>query len=193
MPPRTPRTRRGGSGAGSPADDDSGPTVTTVPGLRPAGCTPGARPPVRQPVGGPASGIGDAGPGRRLMSVPPSPVCRWRAIPPPLASGPVGPRPAGRQPERSDPPGSPGWERSSSRVRRWRVVCCLASSTQQMNSLRARGVMSFQAARAGRLEISDRRRSGGSSCTTPPGTAALLTGPTVATMCRHQAERDCSR
>jgi len=34
------------------------------------------------------------------------------------------------------------------RMRRARVASCLASSTQQMNSLRARGVMSFQASSA---------------------------------------------
>ncbi len=33
-------------------------------------------------------------------------------------------------------------------MRRCRVLSCLASSTQQMNSLRASGVMSFQAASA---------------------------------------------
>jgi hypothetical protein len=33
-------------------------------------------------------------------------------------------------------------------MRRFRVISCLASSTQQMNSLRAKGVMSFQAASA---------------------------------------------
>ena len=68
---------------------------------------------------------------------------------------------------------------SSSRVRRMRrsrVVCCLASSTQQMNSLRARGVMSFQAASAVGLAISALRRSPGSECTTPPGIRGPLTG-----------------
>jgi len=38
-------------------------------------------------------------------------------------------------------------------MRRSRVVCCLASSTQQMNSLRAKGVMSFQASSAVVLAI----------------------------------------
>ena len=44
------------------------------------------------------------------------------------------------------------WPSSSSssvrRMRRSRVISCLASSTQQMNSLRARGVMSIQASSA---------------------------------------------
>ena len=69
---------------------------------------------------------------------------------------------------------------SSSLVRRMRrslVICCLASSTQQMNSLRASGVMSFQAASATGLATSALRRSAGSSCTTPPGTPSLLTRP----------------
>jgi len=73
------------------------------------------------------------------------------------------------------------WPSSSSssvrRMRRSRVISCLASSTQQMNSLRARGVMSFQASRAVGLAISALRRSPGSLCTNPPGTRGLLTGP----------------
>ena len=36
-------------------------------------------------------------------------------------------------------------------MRRSRVIACFASSTQQMNSLRARGVMSLQAASAAEL------------------------------------------
>ncbi len=71
------------------------------------------------------------------------------------------------------------WPSSSSsrvrRIRRSRVFCCLASSTQQMNSLRAKGVMSFQAASAVELVTNASRRSGGSACTTPPGTCLLLT------------------
>jgi len=55
------------------------------------------------------------------------------------------------------------------------LVCCLASSTQQMNSLRAKGVMSFQASSAVVLAINALRRSAGSGCTTPPGTRWLLT------------------
>ena len=55
------------------------------------------------------------------------------------------------------------WPSSSSsrvrRMRRSRVLSCLASSTQQMNSLRASGVMSFQASRAVRLATSAWRRS----------------------------------
>jgi hypothetical protein len=46
-----------------------------------------------------------------------------------------------------------------------------------MNSLRAKGVMSFQAASAVELAISAARRSAGSLCTTPPGTRLLLTRP----------------
>ena len=60
--------------------------------------------------------------------------------------------------------------------RRSRVVSCLASSTQQMNSLRAKGVMSFQASSAVALAMSALRRSAGNLCTTPPGTRLLLTG-----------------
>src|SRR5664279_3175397 len=55
-------------------------------------------------------------------------------------------------------------------MRRRRVESCLASSTQQMNSLRARGVMSFHAASAAALALSVVRRSVGILCTTPPGT-----------------------
>jgi len=66
------------------------------------------------------------------------------------------------------------WPSSSSscvrRMRRVRVASCLASSTQQMNSLRANGVMSFQASSAVALAISAPRRSVGNLCTTPPGT-----------------------
>lgn len=71
------------------------------------------------------------------------------------------------------------WPSSSSsrvlRMRRSRVSACFASSTQQMNSLRARGVMSLQAASAVELAISASRRSSGSLCTTPPGTRLLVT------------------
>src|SRR3954452_21157944 len=76
------------------------------------------------------------------------------------------------------------WPSSSSscvrRTRRSRVVGCLASSTQQMNSLRANGVMSFQASSAVVFAINASRRSPGNGCTTPPGTGWLLTGKTVA-------------
>jgi hypothetical protein len=65
-------------------------------------------------------------------------------------------------------------------MRRFRVISCLASSTQQMNSLRANGVMSFQAASAVELPISAWRKSAGSLCTTPPGTRLLFTGARVA-------------
>ena len=77
----------------------------------------------------------------------------------------------GQQQGRRWPSSSSSWVR---RMRRSRVVSCLASSTQQMNSLRAKGVMSFQASRAVALAISALRRSAGSSCTTPPGTGWLL-------------------
>ena len=55
------------------------------------------------------------------------------------------------------PSSSSSWVR---RMRRFRVASCLASSTQQMNSLRAKGVMSFQAASAVRWRstpFADRR------------------------------------
>lgn len=53
------------------------------------------------------------------------------------------------------------------RMRRSRVTCCLAFSTQQMNSLRAKGVMSRHASSAAGFASSALRRSSGSSCTTP--------------------------
>jgi len=79
----------------------------------------------------------------------------------------------GQQQGRRWPSSSSSWVR---RMRRSRVVSCLASSTQQMNSLRANGVMSFQASSAVALAISALRRSTGSLCTTPPGTRWPLTG-----------------
>ena len=79
----------------------------------------------------------------------------------------------GQQQGRRWPSSSSSWVR---RMRRSRVGCCLASSTQQMNSLRANGVMSFQAISAVELASSAVRRSAGNSCTTPPGTCLLLTG-----------------
>ncbi len=45
-----------------------------------------------------------------------------------------------------------------------------------MNSLRAKGVMSFHAVSAVEFAVSASRRSAGSLCTTPPGTRLLLTG-----------------
>ena len=57
----------------------------------------------------------------------------------------------GQQHGRRWPSSSSSWVR---RMRRSRVVVCLASSTQQMNSLRANGVMSFQAASAVAFAIS---------------------------------------
>ena len=80
----------------------------------------------------------------------------------------------GQQQGRRWPSSSSSWVR---RMRRSRVISCLASSTQQMNSLRARGVMSFQASSAVGLAISAWRRSPGSLCTAPPGTRGLLMGP----------------
>ena len=68
---------------------------------------------------------------------------------------------------------------SSSLVRRTRrslVIACFAFSTQQMNSLRAMGVMSVHASSADGLAINVARRSCGSLCTTPPGTRWLLMG-----------------
>jgi len=46
-----------------------------------------------------------------------------------------------------------------------------------MNSLRAKGVMSFQASSAVALPTSAFRKSGGSLCTTPPGTLWPLITP----------------
>lgn len=62
-------------------------------------------------------------------------------------------------------------------MRRCRVASCLASWTQQMNSLRASGVMSIQAVRAVWLATRASWRSRGISCTTPPGTSRLPAGP----------------
>lgn len=59
-------------------------------------------------------------------------------------------------------------------MRRSRVTCCLASSTQQMNSLRPSGVMSCHNASAAGFAISAARKSAGTLCTTPPATFALL-------------------
>src|SRR5450755_3198273 len=73
----------------------------------------------------------------------------------------------GQQHGRRWPSSSSSWVR---RMRRSRVTSCLASSTQQMNSLRAKGVMSFQASSDVALTISASRRSAGSLWTTPPGT-----------------------
>jgi hypothetical protein len=71
------------------------------------------------------------------------------------------------------------WPSSNSswvlRMRRFRVISCFASSTQQMNSLRAKGVMSLQAASAVEFALSASRRSLGRSWTTPPGTRLPLT------------------
>ncbi len=93
----------------------------------------------------------------------------------------------GQQQGRRWPSLSSSWVR---RMRRSRVISCLASSTQQMNSLRARGVMSIQASSAVGLAISALRRSVGSLCTTPPATRELLTGPRYrATEPQHHPSR----
>ena len=76
----------------------------------------------------------------------------------------------GQQQGRRWPSSNSSWVR---RMRRSRVVSCLAASTQQMNSLRASGVMSVQASSAVGLAASALRRSAGSLCTTPPGSRAL--------------------
>ena len=65
------------------------------------------------------------------------------------------------------------------RIRRSRVAAFLASSTQQMNSLRAKGVMSFQARRAGSSATKASRRSAGSLWTVPPGTRWTFTDPSI--------------
>ena len=70
------------------------------------------------------------------------------------------------------PSSNSSWVR---RMRRVRVAACLASSTQQMNSLRASGVMSFHAASAVGFAASADCRSAGISWTTPPG-IVWLTG-----------------
>jgi len=59
-------------------------------------------------------------------------------------------------------------------MRRFRVVFCFASSTQQMNSFRARGVMSYQASSAAGFATRVSRRSPGNLWTTPPGTRCEL-------------------
>ncbi len=80
----------------------------------------------------------------------------------------------GQQQGRRWPSSSSSWVR---RMRRSRVSSCLAFSTQQMNSLRARGVMSFHASRAVGFGTNASRKSPGSLCTALPGTRGLLTGP----------------
>ncbi len=62
-------------------------------------------------------------------------------------------------------------------MRRCRVASFFASSTQQMNSLRARGVMSHHACSAPGLASNASRKSAGSSCTTPPGRGPRSTWP----------------
>ena len=87
------------------------------------------------------------------------------------------------------------WPSSSSscvrRMRRARVISCLASSTQQMNSLRAKGVMSFQASSAVMLAINAARRSAGNLWTTPPGTRWLRTGPWKRAVCEPAWPSTC--
>lgn len=79
----------------------------------------------------------------------------------------------GQQHGRRRPPSSSSRVR---RMRRCRVAACLASSTQQMNSLRPRGVRSFQVARTVASALSAWRRSAGRSCTTPPGISWISPG-----------------
>jgi hypothetical protein len=76
----------------------------------------------------------------------------------------------GQQQGRRIPSSSSSWVR---RMRRSRVADCFASSTQQMNSFRASGVMSFHAFSAVGFSTSAVRMSAGSLCTTPPGTRSL--------------------
>jgi hypothetical protein len=76
-----------------------------------------------------------------------TPLCahrpvRWRCLHP------------GQQQGRRMPSSSSSWVR---RMRRLRVIACFASSTQQMNSLRAKGVMSLQAASAVEFALSASR------------------------------------
>ncbi len=82
----------------------------------------------------------------------------------------------GQQQGRRWPSSSSSWVR---RMRRSRVVSCLASSTQQMNSLRAKGVMSFQASSAVALAISALRRSAGKSMHHPTGHSLAAHRPMV--------------
>jgi len=58
-------------------------------------------------------------------------------------------------------------------IRRCLVSSSLASSTQQIHSLRASGVMSFHAASAGPSSANAFRRSAGTLCTVPLGTVGL--------------------
>ena len=55
------------------------------------------------------------------------------------------------------------------RMRRERVIDCLASSIQQINSLRVKGVMPTHATSAAAFAPSACRKSAERSCTTPPG------------------------
>ena len=93
----------------------------------------------------------------------------YAAVAPPARSRCLHP---GQQQGRRLPSSSSSWVL---RMRRARVISCLASSTQQMNSFRANGVMSFQASSAAALVIRAARRSTGIWCTTPPATCSLLT------------------
>jgi hypothetical protein len=64
-------------------------------------------------------------------------------------------------------------------MRRSRVSGFFASSTQQMNSLRAKGVMSSQAARASPPSARPAAMSAGSAWTTPPGSSFAFVDPAV--------------
>ena len=66
-------------------------------------------------------------------------------------------------------------------IRRLRVVLCLAEMTQQIHSLRASGVRSFQAARVVASELRTLRTSTGVLCR-PAGLLSLFTGVPRATV-----------
>ena len=75
------------------------------------------------------------------------------------------------------PSSNSSWVR---RMRRSRVISCLASSTQQMNSFRARGMMSFQASSAVGLAISARAQVCGMLVHCPTGHSLAAHRATVA-------------
>lgn len=59
-------------------------------------------------------------------------------------------------------------------TRRCLVSMCLAPSTQQIHSLRARGVISFQAVRAVASAVNALHKSAGKLCTVPLRISSLL-------------------
>jgi hypothetical protein len=117
----------------------------------------GSRKSERTWSGNPPASSGWRGRGRTVGAHPPG---RWPCLHP------------GQQHGRRWPSSSSSWVL---RMRRFRVISCFASSTQQINSLRAKGVMSLQTASAVEFAISASRRSTGSLCTTPPGTRLVVT------------------